>query len=209
MLIKINYSLDGRMEKLIKQKNIIPYRVFPNEKYKANRWYYSYFYNEIFKVEEVSYNEDGSLSGAYIKSDENTHSYITTELDIDDYAVYKDRRNIRSMNIINHEESFTGAEIIYWFFMNDITALDPKYEGFWKYIDRYSIDRINDRSRYFVRAKLIGNKYTDCKLEIDDALARKVKQMSDKIHKVSSDKFMAELKYNDMRRMSEKHRIEI
>ena len=42
MLIKINYTLDGRLESQIKIKKIIPYRLFPNERFKENRWYYNY-----------------------------------------------------------------------------------------------------------------------------------------------------------------------
>lgn len=205
MLSQISYSIDGRLEKQIRQKKIIPYMIFPNEKYKINKWYYSYYYDNVFKVEEVEYNEDGSLNSAYIKTDENTYSYITTDLDLEDYSVYKDRREIYKMNIINNSESFTGAEIVYWFFINNITSFDKKYHGFWKYIDRYSKDRINDRDRYYIKAKLIGTRYVDCKFIVDNQASDRMKEMTKKIHSIEDNKFMLNLKKKDMKRMKALH----
>lgn len=210
MLIKINYSLDGRLENHIKYKKIIPYRLFPNERYIKDRWYYSYYYNNIFKIEEVRYNRNGSIDHAYIKTDDENFAYISTDIDADyDYAIYRDRRGICNMDIINNPESFTGAEIVYWFFMNNIDSTNLKYQEFWKFVDRYSLDRINDRCRYFIRGKLIGNKYLDCRVDRDTQTVDKAKRMEEKLHKLSSDKFMAELKNNDMKRMNERYKIEV
>ena len=207
---QILYTNNGSLEKQIRSKKIIPYMVYPNEKFKVNKWYYNQFYNEIFKVLEVKYNEDGSLDYANIMTDSNNYSMISTDICYsEDYAISRDRRSIYKMNIINYNESFTGAEIIYWFFMNDINAFNKKYHGFWKYVDRYSLHRISDRERYYVKAQLIGNKYVNCTMERDNTAEIHTKIILGKIKDSESDKFMAELKKKDMKRMKKKHKRDL
>ena len=204
----ITYTNDGSLEKQIRQKKIIPYMVFPNEKFKTNKWYYSFFYNSIFKVLDHKYNKDGSLDYAYTMSDDGNYALISTDIDsLEDYSVSRDRRSIYKLDIVNHVESFTGAEIIYWFFMNDIDALNIKYQGFWKYVDRYSIDRVSDRDRYYVRAKLIGNKYMDCQIIKDTSKQEKERIIMSKIFDKEATKYMANLKKKDVKRMQERHDI--
>lgn len=202
----ITYTNDGSLEKQIRQKKIIPYMVFPNEKFKTNKWYYSFFYNTIFKVLDHKYNKDGSLDYAYTMSDDGNYALITTDIDsLEDYSVSRDRRSIYKLNIINYDESFTGAEIVYWFFMNNIDSLNIKYQGFWKFIDRYSIYRISDRDRYFVRAKLIGDKYVDCQIIKDNSKAERERIIMSKIFDREANKYMASLKKKDIKRMQDKY----
>ena len=50
------------------------------------------------------------------------------------FPVYKD-------NIVNSDKFYSGAEIVYWFFMNNINCSNEKYNGFWKYVDTHSAHR--------------------------------------------------------------------
>lgn len=203
---KITYTNDGSLEKQIRLKKIIPYMIFPNEKFRTNKWYYSYFYNIVFKVLDHSYSKDGTLEYAQIMTDDGNYSIISTDICAsEDYSVYRDRRSIYKIDIINHTESFTGAEIIYWFFMNNIDGLNIKYQEFWKYIDRYSTDRVSDRDRYFIRAKLIGNKYTDCNLIKDISKKEKERAIMSKMFDKDATKYMADLKKKDIKRMQERY----
>lgn len=203
---KIMYTNNGNLEKQIKTKKIIPYMVYPNEGYKKGKWYYSLFFNTIFKVLEANYS-NGELESAYTVSDDGNKSVICTDLDFqEDYSISRDRRGIYKMDIINYPESFTGAEIVYWFFINNITSFDKKYENFWKYVDRYSLDRVLDRERYFLKAKFIGNKYVDCEVIKDISKAHYDKNIVDKIHRPDNNNYMADLKHKDLNRMKDKHK---
>lgn len=202
---KILYSNNGKLEKQIRSKKIIPYRIFPNEDYKLNKWYYSFFYNTVFKVLELQYN-DGKLEYAYTISDDGNSSMICTDLDAnEDYSISRDKRCIYKLDIINHDESFTGAEIIYWFFINNITIFNTKYAKFWKYVDRYSLNRISDRERYFIKGDLVDGRYVNCEVIKDTSKQEYNRIMKDKIYKIESDRFMNELKEKDLDRIKEIH----
>ena len=206
----ISYTNDGSLEKQIRQKKIIPYMVFPNEKFKTNKWYYSFYYNNVFKVLEHSYARNGLLEYAYIMTDDGNYSVISTDIcSTEDYSISRDRRSIYKLDIVNHPESFTGAEIVYWFFMNDIDSFNIKYQEFWKYVDRYSADRISDIDRYYVKAKLIGNKYVDCQIIKDTRKKDKERIIMSKIYDKEAHKYMAELKKKDIKRMQEIHEKDI
>lgn len=204
---KITYTSNGSLEKQIKSKKIIPYLLYPNERYKLNKWYYSFYYNSIFKITEVEYTERGELDYALTKTDDGNFNHISTELDfLEDYAIYYDRRKICDMNIINNPESFTGAEIVYWFFVHDIDCFNLKYQGFWKYIDRYSKYRIADRDRYFIKAKILNDNYVDCSMIKDISYISHNQKVIQRAHGNSDNLYMKKLKEKDMRRMSEIHK---
>ena len=161
----IVYSHDNSLERLIKRKRIIPYQINPGDKFIKGKWYYDTYYNSLFKVTEVKYNSGNILDYAITKSDEGYSSYITSPLSpYEDYIIDFDTKDIATMNIINSERSFTGAEIRYWFFMNDINCFDPKYKYFWTYVDTYSNNKVADKQKYFLYAGLKNNVYTKCRV---------------------------------------------
>jgi len=195
----ILYTNNGSLEKHVRSKKVIPYIVYPTDVYKKNKWYFSLFYNMIFKILDLEY-KNGQLESAYIVSDNSNYCFICTDLDSnEDYSISRDRRSIYKMDIINNEESFTGAEIVYWFFMNDIDIFNEKYSGFWKFVDRYSKDRVIDRQRYFLRAKLLDDKYIDCKLIKD------FYNSNTNIDHNYTNEYMEMLKEKDMNRIRKLH----
>lgn len=145
----ITYSdINTDIDEKIKKKKVIPYSIFPGDKFRKGKWYYSRFFNDFFKVLEVEYAEDGRLEEAYIISDKNRYSLITTDLCTDDLILEKDSKNIYKSDIFNTNIPYTGAEIRYWFFIHDIDCFNQKYGNFWKYVDRYSEYCLDDRKKY-------------------------------------------------------------
>ena len=192
----IVYSYDNSLERLIKRKRIIPYQVNPGDKFIKGKWYYDTYYNSLFKVTEVKYNTGNILDYAITKSDEGYSSYITTPLSpYEDYIIDFDTKDIATMNIINSERSFTGAEIRYWFFMNDINCFDPKYKYFWTYVDTYSNNKVADKQKYFLYAGLKNNVYTKCRVIRD--INKNKRQLT--IEEISAiNEYMKEQKEKDM-----------
>lgn len=166
MTKEIFYTTDNNLIEKIKDKKLIPYRITPRVKYESNRWYYNDYWRQCFKVISVAYDNNGFLQEAYIKWDDDNYGLICTELDIHDLRLEKDYKCIHNENIINNDKKYTGAEIVYWFFINGINCFNNKYSGFWKFIDTFSAHRISDYARY----KLIANYdekndvYKDCKV---------------------------------------------
>lgn len=159
----ISYSSPA-LETYIKDKNVIPYSMSPNDKMIRSKWYFDSAYGYLIKIIEVQYT-NGMLDHAITRSIEGYQSYIITPLNYrSDYYIEFDAEKIFKKDIINSESSYTGAEIRYWFFKNNITAFDKKYINFWKYVDSYSPDKIDDRMKYFIQASVDkeGN-YIDCK----------------------------------------------
>ena len=147
----ISYSsYEFNLDEKIKYKKVIPYSLHTGEKYRKGKWYYCKYDNLFFKVLDVEYNR-GQLISAYIKTEEGNYCSIATDISDDDYLMEKDRFEIYKVNnIFNTKIAYTGAEIIYWFFMHNITCFDRKYIEFWKYVDRYSPDRLDEKTKYLL-----------------------------------------------------------
>jgi hypothetical protein len=117
------------------------------------------------------------LEYAITKSDEGYSSYISTPLSqYEDYIIDHDINNIAEQDIINTEKSYTGAEIRYWFFINNITCFDPKYRYFWAYVDTYSNNRVSDKQKYFLYAAIRNGVYTHCRVVKDCSKNKKLTQ---------------------------------
>lgn len=199
---RIRYSSGSSLERKIKEKKLIPYHLYPNDRYKKKQWYFCLYDNIIFKVLEVKYNKDGELDHAYIRTDDNLYSYIASDLTDEDYYIERDTEQIYKENIINSTKTYTGAEIIYWFFIHDITSFDKKYKNFWIYLDRYSTYRISDYSRYYVIADQDkdGN-YINCKF----IRARLNKNTYTNEQKKEDQEFLKELKEKDEKKVKKIH----
>lgn len=200
MRYNIVYSSHGSLEKIIKRKKIIPYKLFPYEKLVKGKWYYDSRFNNIFKIVEVEY-KDGILDHAIIVTDEGFTSYISTPLDFyNDYRIEFDKRNIVEQDIINSHKSFYGAEIRYWFYMNNIDSFNRKYRDFWQFLEETSDNKINDNSKYLLFGDLRNGTYFNCKVI---RLANRRKPTKEEIKK--NDKFMKDLKQKDMKEVIRLH----
>ena len=158
MQTQLCYTNNKKLESIIKEKKIIPHRILPGEKLIVGEKYYDGYHDKIFKVISVEYNEDGSLDGAYIKMDDGNYAWISSDLDIaNDYYITNDNYSIHSINIINNKHIYSGAEIRYWFFINDITVMNRKYSCFWPYIDPTNPGSIDDSYTYIISADVDEN----------------------------------------------------
>ena len=166
MMSKVIYSPNGILEREINRKHIIPYRVNRYIKYEVNKWYYSSYWRQCFRVLSVKYNSNGILEDAYIQWDDYNYGLICTDLCDQDYKMEKDFYDIYNKDIINSDKSYTGAQIVYWFYMNNIDCFNRKYRGFWKFIDNTSKHRLNDFSRYKLCATVNEQTgfYNNCKI---------------------------------------------
>jgi hypothetical protein len=156
-----------KLDDKIRKNHLIPYRVIRETRYEKKCYYYSNYWDSIFKVLSVDYSKSGELLGAYIHYENGYYGSLCTELDINDYKLIKDTNNLDKINIINSGEPYSGAEIVYWFFINKITALNPVYRGFWKFIDVSSPHRISDNVKYYILADIspkTGN-YIKCRIK--------------------------------------------
>ena len=191
----IVYSFDNSLEKIIRKKRIIPYQCNPGDKFMRGKWYYDNFYGSLFKVVDVKYKSGNILDYAITKSDEGYSSYIITPLSpYEDYIIDFDKAGLVEENIINSEKSYTGAEIRYWFFMNNIDCFNPKYRYFWTYVDTFSNNRVADKQRYFLYAGMRNNEYIHCRVVKDNIRNRRI--TTDEIE--ADNQFMAEQKAKDM-----------
>lgn len=167
MMKEILYSHNEGINNKIRQKHYIPYLITNKGiKYEANRWYYNAYWGQFLKVISVKYDRYNVLQECYIKWEDDLYGLICTDLEIgSDYKIQYDHREIYKEEIINSDKVYTGAEIIYWFFMNNINCFNKKYKGFWRYIDNSSDHRIQDFNKY----KITGNidqkgNYINCKI---------------------------------------------
>lgn len=202
---RINYSFNNHLENQIRYRKFIPYTVYPNDKYKRKQWYYSSYDNQIFKILEVKYSQDGQLEYAYIRSVDKLYSLIVSDLSNEDYLLEKDSNNIYKKNIINSTTPYTGAEIFYWFFMNNITSFDKKYKNFWRFVDRNSCSRLSELSKYFLTAdKDKDGNYINCKI-------MKVKNISPESEedRENYNEYMRIKKEKDLKKVKKIHEKEL
>lgn len=159
---EIIYSNSEVLKQKIDKGHFIPYHVVPSQRYQRNSIYYNDYWNMCYRVINADYEPCGDLKSIYVKADDRTYHWISTELSYSDYLLRKDEKEIYKIeDVVNLNYSLTGAEIIYWFYTHKITHTNPKYKGFWKFIDIDSANRISDYARYFVNAQINekGNYY--------------------------------------------------
>ena len=204
----ITYSdINTDIDEKIKKKKVIPYSIFPGDRFKKGKWYYSRFYDNFFKILDVKYSENGKLEIAYIITDNNMYSVITTDLCTDDLLLEKDKKNIYKSNIFNTNIPYTGAEIKYWFFVNNIDCFNQKYINFWKFVDRFSEYCLDDKKKYrcYANQDLEGN-LINCRVKEYniDLIANREQAIKD--YKEKDIKFLKhDIKRNKKMRKNNKH----
>lgn len=138
-----------KLEDIMKKNHYIPRQLHYGEHFKLYHRYFNAYTEELFKVIEIL-NIDNDLY-YIIHVDDNYSSAIpepsSTEIN---YEILKDYYDIVNQSIINSDKSFTGAEIKYWFVVNEIDLSDDYY-GYKKYFDKSYKYFILDSRHYYVR----------------------------------------------------------
>lgn len=178
MVNQIFYGISKLLEKKIKNDHYIPFRVSKGQKYVQYCRYYNEYWNMCFKVQSCHYNGN-ELESVYVKSDDGNYQLFSTDLVSSDYLLVRDDLKLYKRKIINTNRSYRGAEIIYWFYCNNITCFNPKYRGFWKYLDPTSAHRISDYNHYYIIGIEDENGiYTDCKIIKDPMYTYRLQKIS-------------------------------
>ena len=137
----------------IKKFNYIPRKINKNEHLKL---YHRYWIPElgIIKVKDIWKENNTEYYIVKYKND----LIICFSYPLDDYfesyELLHDYNNIYKEDIVNNEKAFTGAEIKYWFSVNN----QKKYDKFYKYINPQSKHCIVDKKKYKVTINE-NNKY--------------------------------------------------
>jgi hypothetical protein len=169
-MLSITYEpmVYDNLHKLIHSKHYIPYRILSSDtKLEEGKRYYIGYYRQTMKVLSVEYNSYGILEYCYVKWDDGCYgSYCSDIAVLEDYYIDNDIDQIYKIDdILDTNSIFTGAEILYWFFINDITALSEKYKNIWPMLDEFANNSDNDYCKF----KLSGVKddngtYTSIKI---------------------------------------------
>lgn len=163
-MANILYSDSRILERKIKRNHYIPYRMKKGEKYQEKKKYFNYYWDMCFKVIYITH--DNSMDSYCVKADNSTYHLLSSDPDVYDYLLIKDENEIYNQNIINSNKSFTGAEIIYWFYVNNIDLNSKKYCGFSSYLINESNFKLSDTNRYKVIAKTDKNdNYINCMIK--------------------------------------------
>lgn len=159
--MSIVYSDSKILDHAIKVRHYIPYHIKENEKYRENKNYFNYYWNMCFKVVEAHYKSNNELEYIYVKCRDHTYHVISSDLYYQDYLLIKDIKKIYEEDIINSTKIYTGAEIIYWFYINKIDLEDKKFCGFSKFVSSKSNFRLSDENKYKISASIKNDIYTD------------------------------------------------
>lgn len=162
----ILYSpINSYIESKIKIRHLIPYKTDHSSKYKVSKNYYSCYWNMCFKVLAVKYVDD--FLEVEVKWDDGCYGMMCTDISPgEDYLLMKDYKKLyQKRTIINTDEIFTGAEIVYWFYIHGASIFNNKYKGFWEYIDNFSNNRIHDYNQYKVYGTYRHGVWKKCKIK--------------------------------------------
>ena len=137
-------------EEIVKEmklnKRYIPRKLKSGEKLRVHRKYWIYDIGfckvkDIFIVDNIEYYTVSYMSNS------SMYAVISYPLPTSCYEMLHNFTNIEYCSPINDKkETLYGAEIKYWFIINDIDFNDENYSGF---LDK--LHTLNDSKKYFIR----------------------------------------------------------
>lgn len=130
----------------MKKYKYIPRKINKDEHLKLYHRYWIPDLGGVIKVKDI-WKENGT---EYYMIKYKNDLFVCFSYPIDDYyesyELIHDYNDIYKDDIVNSKNSYTGAEIKYWFSVNN----DRKYDKFFKYINPRSKSCIVDKIRYKV-----------------------------------------------------------
>ena len=135
---------------IINQHGYIPRKLKDNEKLKVGHRYWLPYYNGIIKISDISNIE--STSYYFLTFDNKFNAAIPFPLEVrGGFELLYNFDHIDKKNIINDNNSYTGAEIKFWFIKNNINLFKGKYAGFWSYLDPRGNNTLIDNKKYYIK----------------------------------------------------------
>lgn len=137
-----------KLEEYIRKNKYIPRKVRDNEHLKLYHRYWLEDYNEVVKVDDIFITRSIEYYSIICKS---MVSCIPAPVPKYTYELLHNKERIEKVDLINSEKSYTGAEIKYWFLMNNIDLeFGSQYAGFWSFLNPYSKTLLIDNKFYYV-----------------------------------------------------------
>ena len=133
-------------DEIIKNKNFIPRKLRHHERFKQ---YHKYYNDEfgIFKVRNVEYIDGNEYYFITYKKDMTAAIPFPIYNNNKCYELMLNKDEIENKSIINNRSTtFFGAEIKFWFIVNNINFSDENYIGF-----KDDLNFIYDSKKYHVR----------------------------------------------------------
>ena len=137
-----------KLEEYIRKNKYIPRKVRDNEHLKLYHRYWLEDYNEVVKVDDIFIVRCVEYYSIRCKS---MVSCISAPVPKYTYELLHNKEGIEKVDLINSEKSYTGAEIKYWFLMNNIDLESgSQYAGFWSFLNPCSKNLLIDNKFYYV-----------------------------------------------------------
>ena len=137
-----------KLEEYIRKNKYIPRKVRDNEHLKLYHRYWLEDYNEVVKVDDIFITRYVEYYSIIYKS---MVSCIPAPVPKYTYELLHNKECIEKVDLINSEKSYTGAEIKYWFLMNNIDLESgSQYAGFWSFLNPCSNNLLIDNKFYYV-----------------------------------------------------------
>ncbi len=139
----------AKLEEYIISSRFIPRKIRSNEHLKIFHKYWTTSFDRTIKVEDIFTAE--RVEYYTIRYDFRMYGCISHPLAVDTcYELLHNKEGIENNIIINENNSYSGAEIKYWFIVNHIDFDDSKYSGFWSFLNPESDNLLIDNKYYFV-----------------------------------------------------------
>ena len=137
-----------KLEEYIRKNKYIPRKVRDSGRLKLYHRYWLEDYNEVVKVDDIFIVRCVEYYSIRCKS---MVSCIPAPVPKYTYELLHNKEGIEKVDLINSEKSYTGAEIKYWFLMNNIyLEFGSQYAGFWSFLNPCSKTLLIDNRFYYV-----------------------------------------------------------
>lgn len=142
-------------ERVRSSKKFIPRLLRNNERLKLFHKYFclSYGVFKVYDIQHTSHNEYYHIR--FKKYGTDMQAVITLPIEDNCYELLRNYDSIENMNILNNDERlFTGAELKFWFIVNNISNKDKRYKSYKK-----SLIKIDDTSKYYVISDIKNKRF--------------------------------------------------
>ena len=144
--MRLDLYPDDLWSEILKKKKYIPRRLRKHEHLKLYKKYWIPYYGIIKVKDVINVANQDYYDISYTSAGNTLHGVIPWPLPYDSYEMLRNFDQIESLNFINKRKAVYGAEIKYWFKVNNIDFTDENYSGF---LDK--LQGLIDSTKYITR----------------------------------------------------------